>query len=104
MGSWCNCRLYEGRWLFWADGFESITAPTIYNAIRYHIIDVKLENTRRMKYKAEYYYHKSDIPESKAEYSINNRPEEIDKRLYFRHFALDTVIGRKKECMNVWWL
>ena len=87
---------------FERDGFESITAPTIYNAIRYHIIDVKLENTRRMKYKAEYHYHKSDIPESKAEYSINNRPEEIDKHLYFRHFALDTVIGRKKgkrECL-----
>ena len=84
------------------DGFESITTPTIYNAIRYHIIDVKLENTRRMKYKPEYQYHKSDLPESKAKYSINNRPEEIDKRLYFGHFELDTVLGTKKgkhECL-----
>ena len=49
---------------FERDGFESITTPTIYNAIRYHIIDVKLEDTRRMKYKAEYEYHdKSDLPE-----------------------------------------
>ena len=88
---------------FERDGFESITTPTIYNAIRYHIIDVKLEDTRRMKYKAEYEYHdKSDLPESKAEYSINNRPEEIDKRLYFGHFELDTVIGTSKgkhECL-----
>ena len=46
-------------------GFESITTATIYNAIRYHIIDVKLEYTRRMKYKPEYKYHKSDLPVSK---------------------------------------
>ena len=87
---------------FERNGFESITTPTIYNAIRYNIIDVKLEDTRRMKYKAEYKYHKGKIPESKAEYSINNRPEEIDKRLYFGHFELDTVIGVKKgkhECL-----
>lgn len=87
---------------FERDGFESITTPTIYNAIRYHIIDVKLEDTRRMKYKQEYEYHKGDLSESKAEYSINNRPEEIDKRLYFGHFELDTVIGTKKgkhECL-----
>ena len=87
---------------FERDGFESITTPTIYNAIRYHIIDVKLEDTRRMKYKQEYEYHKGDLPESKAEYSINNRPEEIDKRLYFGHFELDTVIGKrngKHECL-----
>ena len=87
---------------FERDGFESITTPTIYNAIRYHIIDVKLEDTRRMKYKQEYEYHKGDLPESKAEYSINNRPEEIDKRRYFGHFELDTVIGTKKgkhECL-----
>ena len=88
---------------FELDGFESITTPTIYNAIRYGIINVKLEDTRRMKYKSEYEYHnKSDLPKSKAEYSINNRPEEIDKRLYFGHFELDTVIGTSKgnhECL-----
>lgn len=88
---------------FELDDFESITTPTIYNAIRYGIINVKLEDTRRMKYKAEYEYHnKSDLPKSKAEYSINNRPEEIDKRLYFGHFELDTVIGTSKgnhECL-----
>ena len=65
------------------DDFESITTPTIYNAIHYHIIDVKLEDTRRMKYKPEYKYHKGDLLKSKAEYSINNRPENIDNRLYF---------------------
>ena len=84
------------------EGFESITTPTIYNAIRYHIIDVKLEDTRRMKYKPEYNYHKNDLPKNKAEYSINNRPDEIEKRLYFGHFELDTVIGTSKgkhECL-----
>lgn len=87
---------------FESDGFESISTPTIYNAIRYHIIDVKLEDTRRMKYKQEYKYHKNDLPKSKTEYSINNRPEEIEKRLYFGHFELDTVIGTNKgkhECL-----
>lgn len=87
---------------FESDGFEPISTPTIYNAIRYHIIDVKLEDTRRMKYKQEYKYHKNDLPKSKAEYSINNRPEEIEKRLYFGHFELDTVIGTNKgkhECL-----
>lgn len=87
---------------FEMEGFEPITTPTIYNAIRYHIIDVNLEDTRRMKYKQEYEYRKGDLPISKAEYSINNRPEEIDKRLYFGHFELDTVIGSNKgkhECL-----
>ena len=83
------------------DVFESITTPTIYNAIRYHIINVKLDDTRRMEYKKEYKYHKKDLPESNAEYSINNRSQEIDKRLYFGHFELDTI-GTKKgkhECL-----
>lgn len=88
---------------FERDGFEKISTPTIYNAIRYGIINVKLEDTRRMKYKSEYKYkNKVDLPESKSLYSINNRPEEIDKRLYFGHFELDTVIGTKKgkhECL-----
>ncbi|MEG2283798.1 MAG: IS30 family transposase [Bacilli bacterium] len=83
--------------------YVSITTPTIYNAIRYNIINIKLEDTRRMKYKPEYEYkNKASLPESKAEYSINNRPEEINKRLYFGHFELDTVIGTKSgkhECL-----
>ena len=84
------------------DGFESITTPTIYNAIRHYIINVKLTDTRRMKSKPEYNYRKNDLPESKAEYSINNRPAEINKREYFGHFELDTVIGTRKgkhECL-----
>lgn len=87
---------------FERNGFEPITTPTIYNAIRYHIIDVNLEDTRRMKYQQEYEYHKGELPVSKLKYSINNRPEEIDKRLYFGHFELDTVISTKKakhECL-----
>lgn len=82
---------------FQRDGFESITTPTIYNAIRYEIITIKLQDTIRMKYKVEYKYHKKcDLTESKAKYSINNRPEEIDKRLYFGHFELDTIISTSK--------
>lgn len=84
------------------EGFDSITTPTVYNAIRYQIINVKIEDTRRMKYKSEYNYHKNDLPESKAEYSINNRPEEINKREYFGHFELDTVVSTNKgkhECL-----
>ena len=84
-------------------GFTSITTPTIYNAIRFGIINVKLEDTRRMKYKPEYEYkNKTDLPESKALYSINNRPDKINNRQYFGHFELDTVIGTKKgkhECL-----
>ena len=30
-------------------GFTTITVPTVYNAVRYGIIDVKIEDTRRMK-------------------------------------------------------
>lgn len=89
--------------MFNYSGFTSITTPTIYNAIRYHIINVKLEDTRRMKYTKEYdYKDKNDLPASKAEYSINNRPDEINKRLYFGHFELDTVIGTRRgkhECL-----
>lgn len=84
------------------EGFESITTPTVYNAIRYQIINVKIEDTRRMKYESDYNHHKGDLPESKAEYSINNRPEEINKREYFGHFELDTVVGTNKgkhECL-----
>lgn len=88
---------------FERDGFCKISVPTIYNAIRYNIIDVKLEDTRRMKYKPEYEYHeKSSLPTSKIPYSIENRPDEIDKRLIFGHFELDTVIGTrcgKHECL-----
>lgn len=85
------------------DGFCEITTPTIYNAIRLHIINVKLEDTRRMKYKPEYEYHnKNSLPSSKIPYSIENRPDSIDKRLVFGHFELDTVIGTrngKHECL-----
>lgn len=85
------------------DGFCSITVPTIYNAIRLGIINVKLSDTRRMKYDSKYEYKESSqISASKIAYSIENRPEEIDNRLIFGHFELDTVIGTNKgkhECL-----
>ncbi|MBE6140280.1 MAG: IS30 family transposase [Firmicutes bacterium] len=93
----------ESHGYFEKDGFCKISVPTIYNAIRNQIIDVKLEDTRRMKYKPEYEYHnKKTLPESKLSYSIDNRPEEINKRIVFGHFELDTVIGTsrgKHECL-----
>ena len=66
------------------------------------LINVKLEDTRRVKYKAIYECNNNtDLPKSKAEYSINNRPEEIDKCLYFGHFELDNVLVLIKENTNV---
>ena len=89
--------------MFHYDGFCSITTPTIYNAIRYGIIHVKLEDTRRMKYEPEYEYkNKSSLSVSKIPYSIENRPEEINNRSTFGHFEIDTVIGTKRgkhECL-----
>lgn len=88
---------------FKRDGFCEISVPTIYNAIRYGIINVKLEDTRRMKYKPEYKYKdKKSVPANKTPYSIENRPEEINNRSSFGHFEIDTVIGTKHgkhECL-----
>jgi len=47
---------------FSKDGFASISTPTIYNAIRHGIINVKIEDTRRMKEKPDYNYHKNSLP------------------------------------------
>ena len=89
--------------MFNNDGFCTITVPTVYNAIRYGIINVKLEDTRRMKYKQEYTYQdKSSLPASKIPYSIENRPKEINNRSIFDHFEIDIVIGTKcdkQECL-----
>ena len=56
-----------------------------------------------MKYKAEYSYKdKSQTSISKIPYSIENRPEEINNRITFGHFEIDTVIGTsrgKHECL-----
>ncbi len=88
---------------FKKDGFCKITTPTIYNAIRLHIINVKLEDTRRMKFNPDYdYKEKTNLSLSKIPYSIESRPVSIDKRLYFGHFELDTIIGKKcgkHECL-----
>lgn len=88
---------------FIKDGFCKISVPTIYNAIRFGIINVRIEDTRRMSYDPKYEYKENtQVSESKFPYSIENRPEEIDKRLVFGHFELDTVIGTNKgkhECL-----
>ena len=93
----------ERHKIFNQEGFTHITVPTIYNAIRFHIINVKLEDTRRMKYNPKYEYHEEkSVSESKLPYSIDNRPDEIDKRLIFGNFELDTLLGKKRgkhECL-----
>ena len=89
--------------IFNQDGFTHITVPTIYNAIRFHIINVKLEDTRRMKYNPKYEYHEEkQVSDNKLPYSIDKRPDEIEKRLIFGNFELDTVLGKKRgkhECL-----
>ena len=93
----------EKHKLFDQNGFTHITVPTIYNAIRFNIINVKIEDTRRMKYNPKYEYHEEkQISNSKLPYSIDNRPDEIEKRLIFGNFELDTVLGKKSgkhECL-----
>lgn len=84
-------------------GFSSITMQTIYNAIRYNIIDVKVDHMRRMKYNPKYEYNETpEVKESKRDYTIEKRDKEIDKRLVFGHFELDTVLGKRDgvhECL-----
>lgn len=88
---------------FKRDGFSSITMQTIYNAIRYNIINVKIDDMRRMKYNPKYEYkEEKEVKESKRDYTIEKRDKEIDKRLVFGHFELDTVLGKREgvhECL-----
>ena len=89
--------------IFDRDGFCKITTQTIYYDIHHLLIDVSIDDMRRMKYDSKYEYHEEKgVSESKREYSIERRPEEVDKRLIFGHFELDTVIGTSKgihECI-----
>lgn len=88
---------------FKKDGFSSITTQTIYNAIRYNIINVTIDDMRRMKYNPKYEYNETpEVKESKLDYTIEKRDKEIDKRLVFGHFELDTVLGKRDgvhECL-----
>ena len=71
------------------DGFEPITTPTVYHAIRYHIINVRLEDTRRMEYKTEYKYHKNDLPSHKHHTIVHK-----DIRLYDSKYKTNIVISK----------
>ena len=67
------------------EGFTSISVPTIYNAIRYGIINVKISDMRRMS-KFEKHtkdVQKKEVPENKREYSIEKKPENINNRSDF---------------------
>jgi len=80
--------------IFERDGYCRITTQTVYNAIRNGVINVRIEDTRRMKENPKYEYkEKTALPKNKQEYSIDKRPEEVNKRLVFGHFELDTVLG-----------
>lgn len=81
---------------FIKDGFSSISTPTIYNAIRNSIINVKIEDTRRMKEIPDYKRHKAPLSTSKIPYSIESRPDKINSRQSFGHFELDTVLSKSK--------
>ena len=89
--------------IFNREGFCKITTQTIYYDIHHLLIDVGIEDMRRMKYDPKYEYHEvKEVSESKRNYSIEKRPEEVDKRLVFGHFELDTVVGTNKgvhECL-----
>lgn len=82
--------------MFNKNGFISITTPTVYNAIRYGIINIKLTDTRRMKENAKYHTNsKKSLPTNKLPYSIEIRPESINNRNEFGHFEIDTVISKR---------
>lgn len=89
--------------IFNRDGFCKISTQTIYYDIHHLLIDVSFEDMRRMKYDSKYEYREEkEVSESKRNYSIEKRPKEVDKRLVFGHFELDTVVGTSKgvhECM-----
>ena len=81
---------------FLKDGFSSISTPTIYSALRHRIINVKLDDTRRMKEVPDYKPHNKSLPSSKIPYSIESRPDEINSRQSFGQFELDTVLSKNK--------
>lgn len=80
---------------FSKDGFCSISTPTIYSAIRQGIINVKLDDTIRMKDVPDYKHHNNSLPASKISYSIETRPDEINSRQVFGHFELDTILSKR---------
>ena len=84
--------------LYLGEGFTSISTPTIYRAIHYGILKVRKKDTRRMlKFeKNDKYSFKRQVPENKKEYSIELRPEEINNRITFGHFELDTIVSSSK--------
>lgn len=88
----------ESHQLYLKDGFTSISTTTIYRAIHYGLLKVRKEDTRRMtKFeKTGKYSTKGKLPESKLAYSIDLRPDDINKRKFFGNWELDTVISSSK--------
>ena len=79
------------------DGFEPITTLTVYNTIRYHIINVRLEDTRRMKYKTEYKYHKNDLTSHNYHAIVHK-----DIGLYDSKYKTNIVISKYLNTKDLW--
>ena len=83
--------------LYKQDGFALISTTTIYRAIHYNLLNVKKENTRRMtKFEKTGKYSKSELPESKLKHSIELRDDDINDRISFGNWELDTVLSTKE--------
>lgn len=84
--------------LYKKDGFTSISTTTIYRAIHYGLLNIKKSDTRRMSKfeKSGKYTSNNKLPESKLSYSIELRPDDINKRETIGHWELDTVISSSK--------
>ena len=89
--------------LYKQDGFCLISTTTIYRAIHYNLLNVKKEDTRRMvKFEKTGKYCKSQLSESKLKYSIELRDDDINGRISFGNWELDTVLSVKEgvhECL-----
>lgn len=83
--------------LYKQEGFALISTTTIYRAIHYNLLNVKKEDTRRMtKFEKTGKYSKSELPESKLKHSIELRDDDINDRISFGNWELDTVLSTKE--------
>jgi len=91
--------------LYLEDGMTIVSTPTIYNAIRNNVLNVKIENMRRMKEKEKIKYTtRKGLPVNKREHNIELRPEKANLRLELGHWEADTVVSRRNgqnECLLV---
>lgn len=82
----------------------TISTNTIYDGIRQGILEVKVEDRKRMKSNSRRIKEntRKPVPESKKERSIELRPDYINNREEFGHFEMDLVLGKRglnKNCL-----